>query len=858
MKTALSYFFFSVVFFMTTLNAVAQTHIVPPTFATTNGDATFLGPLTGTARTYQLLIHENQLTQMVGARLTGISFRSSTATTTAWPTATAVYNNYDIYLSESVLPVNRSFTFASNIVGVQKKVRFGTLSIPANSYPAGGPSSFGPVITFDSAYAYAGGHLLLEIRHDGNVSEVSRSVNAIGTSNALYSTSLSACWVGSYTGTTTTSQGNAVVVKFDYNVVPTTPVTSVAVATQGNVPATITTNAGTLQMTATVLPAAASQNVTWSIVPGTGTATISAAGLVTAQTNGTVWAKAVSVQDVTKRDSMQVTISNQAIAISSVAVATLGNVPALITTNAGTLQMTANIVPATANQSVTWSIVPGTGTATINTTGLVTAQTNGTVWAKAVSVQDVTKSDSLRLTLSNQTTPITSLTVATQGGVLPTITTNAGTLQMTATILPATANQSVSWSIVPGTGTATINTAGLVTAQTNGTVWAKAVSVQDITKRDSMQVTISNQTTTITSLIVATQGGVPATITSMAGTLQMTATILPVNANQNVTWSIVPGTGTATINTSGLVTAQTDGTVWAKAVSVQDVTKRDSMRVTISNQTVTITSLTVATQGGVPATITTGGGILQMTATVLPAIANQNVTWSIVPGTGAATINASGLVTAQTNGTVWARAVSVQDVTKKDSMRITVSNQFMPITSLRVTTQGSVLAAIRTNAGTLQMAATILPATANQNVTWSIVPGSGTATINTSGLVTAQTNGVVWAKAVSVQDTRWRDSLQINISNQGVGVSNIENNDEIKIFPNPVTNDVLTVNIESGMAARGNIRYTIVDVNGKQVSQGKIKEELTTIRMGNLAAGTYFLHLKGDNINVRRTVVKGN
>jgi hypothetical protein len=85
-------------------------------------------------------------------------------------------------------------------------------------------------------------------------------------------------------------------------------------------------------------------------------------------------------------------------------------------------------------------------------------------------------------------------------------------------------------------------------------------------------------------LDVATQGNVPATITTSGGTLQMVSTIYPSNANQAVSWSLVPGTGTATISTTGLVTANSNGTVWAKAVSVQDNTVADSLLITISGQ----------------------------------------------------------------------------------------------------------------------------------------------------------------------------------------------------------------------------------------------------------------------------------
>lgn len=453
------------------------------------------------------------------------------------------------------------------------------------------------------------------------------------------------------------------------------------VTTQGNVPATISTSGGTLQMVATIAPASASQAVTWSIVPGTGTATISATGLVTATGNGTVWAKARSVQDNTVADSLQLTLSGQGptVPVTGVTVTTQGNVPATITTNGGTLQMVATIAPANAsNQSVTWSIVPVTGNASINSSGLVTAIANGTVYAKAVSVANPAAKDSLLLTLTNQTIPVTGLTVTTQGNVPATITTNGGSLQMVATIAPANAsNQSVTWSIVPVTGTASISTSGSVTAITNGTVYAKAISVANPAAKDSLLITITNQIVAVTGLTVTTQGNVPATITTNGGTLQMVATIAPANAtNQNVTWSIVPGTGTASIGATGLVTATTNGTVFAKAVSVANPSAKDSVQITITNQIVAVTGIVVSTQGSVAATITTNAGTLQMIATISPANAtNQNVTWSVVPGTGTASINASGLVTAITNGTVHAKAVSDANTSVKDSVQITISNQ---------------------------------------------------------------------------------------------------------------------------------------------------------------------------------------
>ncbi|MNJ85798.1 Bacterial Ig-like domain (group 2) [compost metagenome] len=276
---------------------------------------------------------------------------------------------------------------------------------------------------------------------------------------------------------------------------PVPAVASIDVVTQNNVPATITTNAGTLQVEAIVLPAGAIQDVTWSIINGTGTASISTTGLVTAQTNGTIWTKAVSVANTAIKDSLLITISGQVVLVQGIDVFTQNNVPAVITTNAGTLQVEAIILPANAtNQNVIWSIVNGTGTASISTTGLVTAQTNGTIWAKAVSAGNTALKDSIMITLSGQAIPVLAIDVITQNNAPAAITTNGGTLQVQALFLPANAtNQNVNWSIVNGTGTASISANGLISAQTNGTIWAKAVSAGNPTIKDSLLITISGQ-----------------------------------------------------------------------------------------------------------------------------------------------------------------------------------------------------------------------------------------------------------------------------------------------------------------------------------------------------------------------------
>ena len=70
------------------------------------------------------------------------------------------------------------------------------------------------------------------------------------------------------------------------------------------------------------------------------------------------------------------------------------------------------------------------------------------------------------------------------------------------------------------------------------------------------------------SAVTVTGAGNATTITVDNGTLQMSAHIDPHDAtNQSVVWSVINGTGAASIDQNGLLTAIADGTVTVKAVS---------------------------------------------------------------------------------------------------------------------------------------------------------------------------------------------------------------------------------------------------------------------------------------------------
>ena len=198
--------------------------------------------------------------------------------------------------------------------------------------------------------------------------------------------------------------------------------------------------------------------------------------------------------------------------------------------------------------------------------------------------------------------------------------------------------------------------------------------------------------TLVSSITVQGQGGA-STITTNAGTLQMEATILPANAdNQTFTWMVVNGTGVATIDANGLLTADSDGDVTVIATANDASNETGTVVITIS-QDVLVTSITVQGQNGV-STISTNAGTLQMEVFVTPlASTDPTYTWSVVNGTGSATIDAIGLLTADGDGDVTVTATANDASNETGTAVVTITNQYW----VTVTENSNVLISIFPN-----------------------------------------------------------------------------------------------------------------------------------------------------------------
>lgn len=188
-------------------------------------------------------------------------------------------------------------------------------------------------------------------------------------------------------------------------------------------------------------------------------------------------------------------------------------------------------------------------------------------------------------------------------------------------------------------------------------------------------------TVLVSEITVSAAGGVTG-IDVPGGTLQLAASVLPEEAeNKAVSWSLENGTGSATISPDGLVTAVADGEVTARASATDGSGISGSLVLTISGQqpAILVTDILVEAEGGLNE-IATPGGTLQLVASISPENAsNPAVSWSMENGSGEATISATGLVQAISDGQATARATATDGSGTEGSLVLTFSNQQQPV-----------------------------------------------------------------------------------------------------------------------------------------------------------------------------------
>jgi len=288
---------------------------------------------------------------------------------------------------------------------------------------------------------------------------------------------------------------------------------------------------------------------------------------------------------------------------------------------------------------------------------------------------------------------------------------------------------------------ATVNGAGLVTAVTIGTATIRATSVADT--RVSATASITVQAARNISLT-------PATVslgTGQTQALQATVQIDP-GLPTTVTWRTSAAT-IANVSAAGVVSGVAQGIATITAVSVGDTTLRATTTVNVVPvvravaMTPTTASLFINATQQLTATVTADVGVA------------QTLTWRS-SNPAAATVSATGLVTAVALGTATVTVLSTADTLRRATSAITVARR-----------PGTVSITQR-NVGINIGASTTLTAVVNVDpgvatgVTWSSSAG-GVATISAQGVVSAVSLGNTLITATSVADGTKRDTVTLNV-----------------------------------------------------------------------------------------------
>lgn len=619
----------------------------------------------------------------------------------------------------------------------------------------------------------------------------------------------------------------------------TVPVSFISLITEGN-STEITEDEGTLQIYAQILPEnATNKSVTWS-VDNSDIATINQSGVLQAIDDGTVTVTGTANDGSNVSGNISIDISNQnLISVNSIVVSSEGNATS-ITDEGGTLQMYATVLPNDAtDKSVTWS-VSDVSVAEINQDGLLTAYSNGTVVITASANDGSGVSGELSISVSNQNPiPVSEITITSEGDAT-TITVLDGTLQLYAGVAPGNAtNKSVTWS-VNNAYNASINSNGLLTAINDGTVTATATANDGSGVFGNFEVEISNQNPVPVSQINITSETGATVIDKDGGTLTLLAQVLPANATDNsLTWS-VNNPAIAGISQAGMMIAYDNGDVTAIATANDGSGITGEFDVTISNQNlVLITGITLTPEGN-NYTIEEKGGQLQIYATIAPSNAsNKSVTWS-VNNQSIATIDDTGLLTAINDGEIVVSAQANDGSGVFNTITIDISNQaYVPVDDISVYSEGNQYSII-VDKGQLQLFASVSPQNAtNAQIEWSTDKES-IATIDSQGLLAAQSNGFVKAYASSMDNPEIIDSISIEIRNQ---ISSISKNftDKYYVYPNP-SNGKFFIQ----QKGTEELSYSVYDLKGKVVFSKSSCENLVEVDGSILQAGIYIIKISNN------------
>jgi len=421
-----------------------------------------------------------------------------------------------------------------------------------------------------------------------------------------------------------------------------------------------------------------------------------------------------------------------------------------------TLQMSVDVTPDDASDTtVTWSVEDGTGSASIDQEGALVGEQSGNVTVLATANDGSGVQGSLEIGIwQKDVTDITVSSAAANDSVEV-----GSTLQMYAEVQPADASDTtVTWSVIDGTGSASIDQTGLLSATDPGTVEVVAESNDGTQVTDTLEVGIYG--IPVSDILVYSKAENDSV--ELGDSLQMYVDVTPDDASDTtVTWSVNEGTGRATITEEGLLSADSVGTVTVVATANDGSGVEGTLEVEIFRINVTDIALSSMSPGDSLEVNDT----LQIYADVTPDDATDTtLSWSVNENTGRAHITSSGELVADSVGLVTVVAAANDGSGVEGTLEVTLWQT--DVTDITVTSASPEDSLVVGN--TLQMYADVSPEDATDTtVTWSVTDGTGTADIDQNGLLSAVSAGNVTVVATANDGTGVEGTLEVAIGESG-------------------------------------------------------------------------------------------
>ncbi|MBE8189539.1 MAG: hypothetical protein HAW58_01405 [Candidatus Thioglobus sp.] len=418
------------------------------------------------------------------------------------------------------------------------------------------------------------------------------------------------------------------------------------------------------------------------------------------------------------------------IPVPTIEIAVTGiNITSANTAEVGTdLTLTADVVPDFAtDHNITWTVDAAGSTGATLAGNVLSTTAAGVVSVRATTANGISATQDI--TVSPANIPVTNIRFASP----PALEVGA-TFALTATVEPADAtDKSITWEVSRGTN---ITISGnILTAVSVGNSGLR------YTANDGSGVTgtrgVNIIAAPVTTIPVASVTITSANTVEAGNDLTLEATVSPNDAtDKTITWALVSFSGSANATLSGnILSATTGGGTAVVSATAGGVTVQQTITITAPAPTnIPVASITITSDSFI-----FDGATLELTADVLPANAtNSDITWEIVSGGGAASINGSTLHSIAPGSVgIRARATDSSNVVS-DIQNFSV--EVRRATSVSIDSPNTVAVG-----ATVNLSATVLPNNATtQSITWAIQGGGvDIASIDTSAVIYGIAAGVV-------------------------------------------------------------------------------------------------------------------